>query len=191
MLGQSIKVSGRWIGPLVTKVLITTRWRLNTLIDGGQPKPADVTQEQWNTLVRRRNTQESQITSDHMRSISQGKGSTMAQLKAIERDAIVKLVQVFFLHVQLMSITHSSEHARLHSCFSVLFNIKVLIFYPVLVACRPWNTVGSHTKPKSLTRWHENTLDSSLRNGRVLFRRAQTWTMSVLVWLTLRAVWHV
>ena len=43
--------------------------------------------------MRRRNTQESQITSNHMRSISQGKGSKMAQLKAIERDAIVKLVR--------------------------------------------------------------------------------------------------
>ena len=48
-------------------------------------------------LVRRRNIQESQITSDHMRSILRGKGSKMAQLKAIERDAIVKLVLKAFV----------------------------------------------------------------------------------------------
>lgn len=95
MLGQSYKVSEKWVGPIITKVLITTRWRLNTLVDAGQPKPADVTQEQWNILVRRRSTEDSQVMSEHMRSISQGKGSRTAQLKAIERDAIVKLVRQY------------------------------------------------------------------------------------------------
>lgn len=80
------------MGPIVTKILITARWRLNALIDVGQAKPADVSEEQWNTLVRRRNTEDSQIMSHHMRAISQEKGSRTTQLKSIERDCIVKLV---------------------------------------------------------------------------------------------------
>lgn len=81
------------MGPIITKILITTRWRLNALIDAGQQRPVDISDEQWNTLVRRRNTEDSQVMSKHMRSISQGKGSKTAQLKAIERDTIVKLVR--------------------------------------------------------------------------------------------------
>lgn len=92
MLGQSFKLNNKWMAPIITKVLITTRWRLNTLIDAGQPKPADVTDEQWDTLMRRRKSEGSQVISDHMRSISQGRASKTAQLKSIERDAIVKLV---------------------------------------------------------------------------------------------------
>lgn len=94
MLGQSFRLSEKWMGPIITKILITSRWRLNTLIDAGQPKPADVSEEQWNTLVRRRKTEDSQVMSEHMRAISQGKGSRTAQLKAIERDSIVKLVSL-------------------------------------------------------------------------------------------------
>jgi len=71
------------------------RWRWNTLIDVGQAKPANVTQEQWNILVRSCNTEDSQVMSEHMRSISQEKDSWTAQLKAIERDAIVKLVSQY------------------------------------------------------------------------------------------------
>jgi len=69
MLGQSYKLSEKWVGPLITKVLITMRWRLNALVDVGQLKPDDVTQEQWNTLVRRRSMEDSQVMSDHMRLI--------------------------------------------------------------------------------------------------------------------------
>lgn len=95
MLGQFYKLSERWVGPIITKILISTRWRLNTLIDVGQPKLVDVTYEQWNILVKWHSTEDSQILSKHIRSISQRKGSRIAQLKAIERDAIVKLVRIF------------------------------------------------------------------------------------------------
>jgi len=53
MLGQSFRLSERWMGPIITKILITMRWRFNTLIDGGQAKLVDGNEEQWNTLVRR------------------------------------------------------------------------------------------------------------------------------------------
>lgn len=92
MLGQSFRLSEKWMGPIITKVLITARWRLNALIDAGQAKPSVVSEDQWNTLVRRRKTEDSQVMSEHMRAISQGKGSRTAQLKSIERDCIVKLV---------------------------------------------------------------------------------------------------
>lgn len=43
MTGQSVRVSEKWISPIVTKILINTRWRLNGLIDGGKTRPAEVT----------------------------------------------------------------------------------------------------------------------------------------------------
>lgn len=96
MLGQSFRLSEKWMGPIITKILITSLWRLNTLIDAGQEKPADVSKDLWNTLVRRRKTEDSQVMFEYMRAISQGKGSRTAQLKAIERDSIVKLVSFGF-----------------------------------------------------------------------------------------------
>lgn len=114
MLGQSFKVNEKWIGPIITKVFITTRWKLNTLIDAGQAKPADVTQEQWNTLVRKWNTEEAQVTSEHMRSISQGKDSKTAQLKIIERDAVMKLTLLHNRKPYQTEIT--DEVAREYTC---------------------------------------------------------------------------
>ena len=87
--------------PIITKVLINTRWRLNQLIDNNMGKPADVHSEHWNTLVAMRTTEASQAKSEHMRSISKGKGSTTAQLKAIEREVVSRLVS-FRIHVALM-----------------------------------------------------------------------------------------
>ena len=78
--------------PIITKVLINTRWRLNQLIDNNMGKPADVSSEHWKTLVAMRITDASQAKSKHMRSISKGKGSTTAQLKAIEREVVSRLV---------------------------------------------------------------------------------------------------
>lgn len=78
--------------PIITKVLINTRWRLNTLIDSNAGKPPDVDAEHWKTLVAMRGTEAAQVKSDHMRTISRGKGSTTAQMKAIEREVVSRLV---------------------------------------------------------------------------------------------------
>lgn len=51
MLEQSFRLSEKWMGPIITKILITSRWRLNTLIDARQPKLAHVSDEQWTMLV--------------------------------------------------------------------------------------------------------------------------------------------
>jgi hypothetical protein len=40
--GSKKKINEKWFGPIITKVLITARWRLNNLIDAGCPKPAEV-----------------------------------------------------------------------------------------------------------------------------------------------------
>ncbi len=91
--GKVKKINERWFGPLITKVLIQVRWRLNHMIDGMAPKPPEIKLEHWNTLVRIRGTEASKKKSEQMRSISQGRGSKAAQLKAIEKAALVKLVR--------------------------------------------------------------------------------------------------
>ena len=92
MCGHCDKVCEKWMRPIITKVLINTRWRLNQLIDNNAGKPADVDIEHWKTLVAMRGTEAAQVRSDHMRTISKGKGSTTAQMKAIEREVVSRLV---------------------------------------------------------------------------------------------------
>ena len=101
MCGQSDKVCEKWMRPIITKVLINTRWRLNQLIDNNAGKPADVDPEHWKTLVAMRATEAAQVKSDHMRSISKGKGSTSAQMKAIEREVVSRLVSIQTSYVAL------------------------------------------------------------------------------------------
>lgn len=92
--GDSARVSEKWLSPIATKILINTRWRLNGLIDNGKPRPAEVTPEQWDTLVLNRGSPASRKMSEHMRNISKGKGSKLQLLTAIEKDAISNLVSV-------------------------------------------------------------------------------------------------
>jgi hypothetical protein len=94
MCGKCDKVCEKWMRPIITKVLINTRWRLNQLIDNHGGKPADVNPEHWKTLVAMRATEAAQVKSEHMRSISKGKGSTTAQMKAIEREVVSRLVSM-------------------------------------------------------------------------------------------------
>ena len=93
MCGQSDKVCEKWKRPIITKVLINTRWRLNQLMDNNASKPADVDPEHWKTLIAMRTTEAAQVKSEHMRSISKGKGSTTAQIKTIEREVVSRLVR--------------------------------------------------------------------------------------------------
>lgn len=91
--GSKKKINEKWIGPLVTKALITERWRLNGLIDLNSSKPAELSDALWNKLVIKRRSEAAKKKSEHMRSISKGRGSKAAQLKAIEKAALVKLVR--------------------------------------------------------------------------------------------------
>lgn len=101
--GNKNKINEKWFGPIITKVLITMRWRLNNLIDAGCPKPPEVKDEQWNHLLSVRKTEDSKKKSEHMRSIAKGKGSKTAQLKAIEKQALVKLVRAMYCFQQILS----------------------------------------------------------------------------------------
>jgi len=85
------KINEKWLKPLITKSLINYRWKLNQLIDAGKQRPPEVTQEHWNTLVANRNTDSARKKSEQMRSISVGKGTRASQLRAIEKDALIKL----------------------------------------------------------------------------------------------------
>lgn len=99
MKGKGGGVCEKWVAPIITKILINTRWRLNGLIDDCKAKPPEVTEEQWNTLVRNRASPAARKMSEHMRGISLGKGSKALQLKSIEKDAIVKLVRLIPQHL--------------------------------------------------------------------------------------------
>ena len=63
------------------------------MIDAGSPKPPEVKNEHWNFLMANRATEGSKAKSEKMRAISKGKGSKAAQMKAIEKAALIKLVR--------------------------------------------------------------------------------------------------
>lgn len=80
------------MGPIITKGLITSRFRINQLIDANKPRPEDIKKEYWDDMVATRATEAAQAKSTQMRSISKGKASTTAQMRAIEREVISRLV---------------------------------------------------------------------------------------------------
>ena len=84
----------KWMRPIITKVLINTRWRLNQLIDNNAGKPLDVDAKHWKTLVAMRATDVAHAKSEHMHSILKGKRSTTTQMKAIEREVVSRLVSL-------------------------------------------------------------------------------------------------
>ena len=86
------KVCEKWMRPIITKVLINTRWRLNQLINNKAGKPIDVDPEHWKTLVAMRATEGVHVKSEHMRSILKGKCLTTSHMKAIEREVVSQLV---------------------------------------------------------------------------------------------------
>ena len=92
MCGHCDKVCEKWMRPIITKVLINTRWRLNQLIDNNAGKPADVDPKHWKTLIAMRATEGAHVKFEHMRSISKGKCSTTTQMKTIEREVVSQLV---------------------------------------------------------------------------------------------------
>ena len=85
--------------PIITKVLINTRWRLNQLIDNNAGKPTDVHPEHWKTLVAMHATEVAQVKLEHMHSIPKRKGSTTSHMKAIEKEVVLHLVSLNPSHV--------------------------------------------------------------------------------------------
>ena len=131
MCGESEKVCEKWMRPIITKVLINTRWRLNQLIDNNAGKPADVDPEHWKTLVAMRATEAAQVKSDHMRSISKGKGSTSAQMKAIEREVVSRLVSMPTAYVAVDAEDDVSGVHLWHWTSSRTFVVTVFVCYDV------------------------------------------------------------
>jgi len=60
-------VNEKWVGPIITKILINTRWRLNGLIDRNKSKPPEVMDEQWNMLTQNRASLGVRKMFEHMR----------------------------------------------------------------------------------------------------------------------------
>lgn len=104
MCGDSDKVNEKFLGPIITKGLITLRFRTNQLIDGNKARPADVKKEYWDDMVAGRATEAAQAKSAQMRSISKGKASPTAQMRAIERDVVSRLVSVTLHYCHLRSL---------------------------------------------------------------------------------------
>lgn len=94
MCGDAERLSEKYLQPIITKTLITTRFRINQLIDAKQKRPDDVHGPYWKKLVALRSTEAARQRSAHMRAISLSKVSTSAQLKAIERQVVSRLVSV-------------------------------------------------------------------------------------------------
>ena len=94
MCGHCDKVCEKWMRPIITKVFINTRWRLNQLIDNNAGKPTDVDTKHWKTLVAMQATEAAHVKSELMHSISKGKGSTTTHMKATEREVVSRLVSL-------------------------------------------------------------------------------------------------
>lgn len=84
-----------WIAKKVNKTLTNRRYALNQLIDKGHRKPPEVTDQQWNKLVKRRGTVEAKLKSERMAHVSKGKGSKGTTSTALREAALVKLVSIF------------------------------------------------------------------------------------------------
>lgn len=74
------------------------------MIDAGSPKPPEVKNEHWNFLMANRATEGSKAKSEKMRAISKGKGSKAAQMKAIEKAALIKLVSFIYFFPRKLSL---------------------------------------------------------------------------------------
>ena len=109
MIGDSDRVSEKWMQPLITEVLINMHWRINQCIDADSTKPSDVNLEVWKKMKAMRATEVAQAKSEHMRSISKEKDGMIAQMKAIERQVVLRLVRIFVLGVQYICC-----HRRCH-----------------------------------------------------------------------------
>ena len=71
--GARKSMEPEYIRVRVNKILINRRFRLNRMIDQKERKPPEVSDDQWNRLVRKRATEESKLTTEKMRKVVKGK----------------------------------------------------------------------------------------------------------------------
>jgi hypothetical protein len=91
--GAQKSMEPEYIRVRVNKILINRRFRLNRMIDQKERKPPEVSDDQWNRLVRKRATEESKLTTEKMRKVAKGKGSnSKTQMASLREAAVVKLV---------------------------------------------------------------------------------------------------
>lgn len=97
-------MSEKWTQPIITKVLINTRWKLNQLIDAMVGKFNNLHPEHWKTIVAMHATEVAQVECEHMHSISTRKRPTTMQMKAIEREVVLRLVShpARYVHVYVV-----------------------------------------------------------------------------------------
>ena len=128
MCGESNRVSKKWMQPIITKALIHVRWKLNRIIDRDGRMPAGMDPQVWDDLVAMRGSEASQQKSTHMRQISQGKGSNSAQMKAIEREVVGRLVSNFHVESDVCC------YDMLSLCMSsfMLYHMLVRAYAPTL-----------------------------------------------------------
>ena len=140
MCGASKRVSERYLGPIITKSLIVLRYKINCLIDSSASRPEDVSPTHWKELQAIRATEEAQEKSAQMRSISKGKGSVTVQMKAIEREAVSRLVS---------SRKCLLEYTMCTSFLSVTFTVIEYVKEGVLCLkrCQRGRYVSSLTSP--------------------------------------------
>ena len=86
--GARKSMEPEYIRVRVNKILINRRFRLNRMIDQKERKPPEVSDDQWNMLVRKRATEESKLTTEKMRKVSRGKGSKSKTQMASLREAV-------------------------------------------------------------------------------------------------------
>ena len=126
MRRESNRVSKKWMQPIITKVLIHVRWKLNRIIDRDERMPAEMDLQVWDDLVAMRGSKASQQKLAHMRQILQGKGSNSAQMKAIEREVVGRLVSNF--HVE--SDVRCYDVLSLCTSLFMLYHMSVRAYAP-------------------------------------------------------------
>jgi hypothetical protein len=72
--GEATKISDKYLKWEVGASIRTHRFHLRKLIDEGKPKPPEIREDFWQTLVDERGTKEAQEKSNTMASIAKNRG---------------------------------------------------------------------------------------------------------------------
>jgi hypothetical protein len=87
-----VSLSESWLSSEISDGIGRNKFRLRTLIRGGQEKPPEVSQSHWDSLIDLENEPETQEQSARMRSITHGKPPKGFSAKSIEKSVIAVLV---------------------------------------------------------------------------------------------------
>jgi hypothetical protein len=85
-------LSESWLASEISEGIGRNKFKLRTLIRGGQQKPLELKQSHWNALVELEDNPEAQEQSARMRSITQGRPPKGYLAKALEKSVISALV---------------------------------------------------------------------------------------------------